>query len=104
MGKDLANKCISTGTVTRMEQNKASLKCFFIQMFIMNIGCSLTLLVKCLFLDRTSTVAFIMVWSVLTLKIPNDNALNICVKFALITLTVCKLHYCFYYSICYKPN
>ena len=96
------NKCISTGNQDGEKQGK--FKIFFLQMFIANTMCSLFLSVKCLFLDRTSTVAFIVVWSALTLKISNGRIFTISVKFTLITLTVCKLHYCFYYSISYKYN
>ena len=41
MGNDLVIKCISTGTVTRMDLDKASLKFLSLQVFLMNIVCSL---------------------------------------------------------------
>ena len=104
MGNDLAIKCISTGAVTRMDLDKVSLKFFSIQIFLMNIVCSLFLLEECFFFDKTSTIAFMVVWRNLTMEISNGSTFTISVKFALITLTVCNSHYCFYHSIYYKYN
>ena len=100
MGNDLVIKSISTGTVTRMDLDKASLIFFPLQVFLM---WSLFLLVECFFFYKTSTIAFMVVWRNLTMKVSNGSTFTISVKFALITLTVCKSH-CFYYSIYYKYN
>ena len=87
---------IVTNTTSRMEQSEASLEFFFIQLFGMNVVFSLSSLVYCLCSKNTSTFGFV-VWSVLTLKKSRGNAFNICVELSLITLTVWKLHFCFYY-------
>ena len=66
----------------------------------MNLTYSLFLSVKCFFLDRISNVAFIIVWSAFTLTISNGSVFSVSIMFALLTLTICKLHYCFYYTVC----
>ena len=67
MGNVLKIKCISTGTVTRMDLNKASSKFLFLQVILINIVCSLLLTVECFFFKRISTITFIIVCSDLTL-------------------------------------
>ena len=78
------NNSISTGTMTRivtnsisrMEQNKASLEIFFLIQLLLSLAHNLIFNSEC-------TVTYIM-WSVLiitlTLRIPKGKVSNICVK------------------------
>ena len=92
MGIYLHKKGISTGILTRivtniMEQNKASLEKFVLQLFLLLL---MVFTLFALFSNNMYTVALISLVLSSNLKVAIQNVLNMCVKHLLVTLTVCK--------------
>ena len=90
-------KAISTGAMTRivtniMEQNKASLKIFFLQLVLLWSVFNLFVL----FSNNTYTAAF-MVWILgSNLKVIIRNVISMHVKLSVVMLTICKSHFHIY--------